>query len=908
MSVTTLKENDLLKKLPYKQITDDGLILLLNCDLARCYEVILPEIFSLSTDQITAVHQGWVKAINGLPNHWTVVQQDWFTYHSHHEEVQPSDSALEQANKKFFNGRQFPLHRCYLYLTRHASAKQVKILESSFLRTNLVDKESNSFKAIEEFNSSCERFADDLRMTERMAVHPIDGDALRGVGEKRGLIEQYLTLDTHPDHCKHIDIDASEPNNIVVGDRYMKMFAIQDMDEFANEVSPYKKFSAFSTERADFNVGAMATLGMLLESDHICTQYIRTMDSKQEQVRLEKIQNQMTAFAKYSRKNDLLAQKIGSYLNEYVEGGTERRIVTAHANILLWDDDKLRLKVKANEALTRIKQLGFVPKVETVNTMLLYMSNLPGNSAELPKESCVQLFTHQAACLMNYESSYRSDPQGVMFTDRINGQPIRVDLSDVPMEKKWVNNRNKFVLGGSGSGKSFLTNGLMRHYAEGNSDIVILDMGDSYRGLCDFFGGIYLKYTDETPIAFNPFKLPNNERYPVRDKIDALVALLFSLWGKEEDGKISKDQFRLESLTLGESIELYYKWINEPENAHIEVKFDTYYEFLGNQFRAHLKAQNFTDKDFNLRTLLLILKHFYKGGQYDFLLNSDIDHTLFEEKFIVFEIDAIKNNPVLYPVVTIIVMEVFISKMLKKKGIRKIMLIEEAWKALSEKKMATFIEYLYRTCRKYYGETWTVTQNPDDILESEFAKKTIVNNADTKLILDLLKFENNLKEIMGMLNFTEHQASQVLSLNPGDELKSSIKRKYKEVYVSYLKYSNVYAFEVSPNEYFTYTTEELEKNTVHEIAAMNDCSTAHAIERIIDQYQGDYKKAYQNEVLSLKSNPLVDTLEKLVETGMDYNEAFCLLRDAYKFNYKRALQEIYNPYVRASQYQQAQVV
>ncbi|MEQ9441007.1 MAG: TraG family conjugative transposon ATPase, partial [Cyclobacteriaceae bacterium] len=560
--------------------------------------------------------------------------------------------------------------------------------------------------------------------------------------------------------------------------------------------------------------------------------------------------------------------------------------------------------IKTNEALTRIKQVGFVPKVETVNTMLLYMSNLPGNSAELPQESRVQLFTHQAACLMNYESTYRSDPHGVMFTDRINGQPIRVDLSDLPMEKKWINNRNKFVLGGSGSGKSFLTNGCMRHYAENDADIVILDMGDSYRGLCDFFGGTYLKYTDENPIAFNPFKLPNNERYPVRDKIDALVALLFSLWGKEEEGKVSKEQFRLESLTLGESIEMYYKWINQPENKHLEVKFDTYYEFLGNQFRNHLKQQNFTDEDFNLRTLLLILKHFYQGGQYDFLLNSDIDHTLFEEKFIVFEIDAIKNNDVLYPVVTIIIMEVFISKMLKKKGIRKIMLIEEAWKALSEKKMATFIEYLYRTCRKYYGETWTVTQNPDDILESEFAKKTIVNNADTKLILDLSKFENNLEDIMRMLNFTEHQANQVLSLNPGDELKARIKRNYKEVYVAYLKYSNVYAFEVSPNEYFTYTTEEREKNAVNEIAAINDCSTAQAIERIITQYHGDYKKAYQHEVQNQQNNPVVDTLEKLHETGLDYHQAYTLLKNVYQFNYKRALQEVYIPYQKGIHYQQ----
>lgn len=96
------------------------------------------------------------------------------------------------------------------------------------------------------------------------------------------------------------------------------------------------------------------------------------------------------------------------------------------------------------------------------------------------------------------------------MVDRLTGKPLHLDISDLPMKKGVITNRNKFILGPSGSGKSFFTNHLTRQYYEQGTHIVLIDTGNSYQGLCEMIrrktageDGIYFTYTDETPIAFN---------------------------------------------------------------------------------------------------------------------------------------------------------------------------------------------------------------------------------------------------------------------------------------------------------------------------------------------------------------------------------------------------------------------
>ena len=383
------------------------------------------------------------------------------------------------------------------------------------------------------------------------------------------------------------------------------------------------------------------------------------------------------------------------------------------------------------------------------------------------------------------------------------------------MKKGVITNRNKFVLGPSGSGKSFFMNHLVRQYYEQNSHIVLVDTGNSYQGLCEMIhrktkgaDGIYYTYSEEKPISFNPF-FTDDYKFNVEKK-DSIKTLLLTLW-KSEDDKITKT----ESGELGSAVSAYIKKIQQDRS--IVPCFDTFYEYMLNDYRAELEKRDIkvSREDFNIDNFLTTLRQYYKGGRFDFLLNSRENIDLLHKRFIVFEIDSIKDNAELFPVVVIIIMEAFINKMRRLKGIRKLLIVEEAWKALTTENMANYLKYMYKTVRKYFGEAIVVTQEVDDIISSPVVKESIINNSDCKILLDQKKYMNKFDGIQAMLGLTEKEKAQILSIN----LSNHPGRKYKEVWIGLNGVqSAVYATEVSPAEYLTYTTEESEKTEVFNLA------------------------------------------------------------------------------------------
>ena len=202
--------------------------------------------------------------------------------------------------------------------------------------------------------------------------------------------------------------------------------------------------------------------------------------------------------------------------------------------------------------------------------------------------------------------------------------------------------------------------------------------------------------------------------------------------------------------------------------------------------------------DFNIDNMLTTMRQYYRGGRYDFLLNSTENIDLLGKRFIVFEIDSIKENRELFPVVTIIIMEAFINKMRRLKGVRKQLIVEEAWKALSSANMAEYLRYMYKTVRKYYGEAIVLTQEVDDIISSPVVKESIINNSDCKILLDQRKYMNKFDQIQALLGLTEKEKSQILSIN----MANNPSRLYKEVWIGLGgTQSAVYATEVSAEEY-----------------------------------------------------------------------------------------------------------
>ena len=513
-----------------------------------------------------------------------------------------------------------------------------------------------------------------------------------------------------------------------------------------------------------------------------------------------------------SRKGaDLL--DIEMYLNEAHSQGV--RSVRCHCNVMAWAESESELKRIRNDVGSQLALMGCTPHHNTVDVPVLFWAAIPGNEADFPAEESFYTFLDQALCLFNEETNYRSSlsPFGIKMSDRLSGIPLHLDISDLPMKRGVITNRNKFILGPSGSGKSYLTNHLVRQYWEQGAHILLVDTGNSYQGLCSLIhaktkgrDGVYFTYTEEAPIAFNPFYVEDGV-YDV-EKRESLKTLLLTLWKRE-----SEEPTRSEEVALSNAVNLYLSKLRADRS--IVPSFDTFYEFVETDYRRLLEQKRVREKDFDLENFLNVLEPYYRGGEYDYLLNSDKQLDLLDKRFIVFELDNISSNKTLLPVVTLIIMETFISKMRRLKGVRKMILIEECWKALTSANMSAYIRYLYKTVRKYFGEAVVVTQEVDDIISSPIVKESIINNADCKILLDQRKYLSKFDGIQRLLGLTDKERAQILSIN----LSNDPKRLYKEVWIGLGGVqSAVYATETSAAEYLCYTTEESEKMQVMELA------------------------------------------------------------------------------------------
>ena len=375
------------------------------------------------------------------------------------------------------------------------------------------------------------------------------------------------------------------------------------------------------------------------------------------------------------------------------------------------------------------------------------------------------------------------------------------------MKKGIITNRNKFILGPSGSGKSFFTNHMVRQYYEQNAHVLLVDTGNSYLGLCEMINrkthgedGIYFTYTTENPIAFNPFYVEGGG-FDIEKK-ESIKTLILTLWKRDDEAPT-----RAEEVALSNAVSSYIELITK--DSSVTPCFNTFYEYVKTDYREHLQEKNVREKDFDIDNFLNVLEPYYKGGEYDYLLNSDKELDLLHKRFIVFELDNIKDHKILFPITTIIIMEVFINKMRKtKRGIRKLILIEEAWKAIASANMADYIKYLYKTVRKYFGEAIVVTQEVEDIISSPIVKESIINNSDCKILLRPKKVPEQIRQHtepfgtdrQGTFTGAFHQPCQ--SSEP--EIQGSLDSLGGTQ-------SAVYATEVSLEEYFTYTTEETER-------------------------------------------------------------------------------------------------
>ena len=776
-----LKATTLENKFPLFTV-ENGCIISKDADITVAFRVELPELFTVTAAEYEAIHSAWNKAVKVLPDYSIVHKQDWFIKENYAPDIQKDDlSFLSRSFERHFNERPFLNHTCYLFLTK--TTKERSRMQSNFstlCRGFLVPKEIKDKETVTKFLEAVGQFESIMNDSGFITLTRLNSDEITGTRETAGIVEKYFSLSqTDTTTLKDISLGADEKK---IGDDILCLHTLSDAEDMPGKVGTDTRYEKLSTDRSDCRLSFASPVGVLLSCNHIYNQYIFIDDHTENLKQFEKMARNMHSLSKYSRANQINKSWIEEYLNEAHSQGLIS--VRCHCNIMAWSDDREELKHH-----------------NTTDTPTLFWAGIPGNQADFPAEESFYTFIEQALCLFTEETNYKSSlsPFGIKMVDRVTGKPLHIDISDLPMKKGIITNRNKFILGPSGSGKSFFTNHMVRQYYEQNAHVLLVDTGNSYLGLCEMINrkthgedGIYFTYTTENPIAFNPFYV--------------------------EDGV-----FDIELIT---------------KDSSVTPCFNTFYEYVKTDYRAHLQEKNVREKDFDIDNFLNVLEPYYKGGEYDYLLNSDKELDLLHKRFIVFELDNIKDHKILFPITTIIIMEVFINKMRKLKGIRKLILIEEAWKAIASANMADYIKYLYKTVRKYFGEAIVVTQEVEDIISSPIVKESIINNSDCKILLDQRKYLNKFDSIQNLLGLTDKERSQVLSIN----LANHPNRKYKEVWIGLGgTQSAVYATEVSLDEYFTYTTEETEKMELFTLSEKLGGNLELAIKRLAESKRNPEK-------------------------------------------------------------------
>lgn len=758
--------------IPYAGIDQSGdyaMLIGLNGEYSVVIEMTNPVIrFSAYPAGYEEFHYLLINIVKILGDGYLLQKQDIISTSPYHAGL-----ATEYLQKKYnahFEGREQLQVKTYLTITRQVKKGAFYVYDA---------------RALQEFKQAVSKVLDIIPAAKALKAPSINK-----------LVLQMLSLEFGQPNIVLNNL-APNDNEIVFGDKAARSITLINIDsiDLPPTVTTHIELNEKESMRG-FPVDFLSFLFKVPGCDVII--FNQVIEIPNQVVTLRKLEQKKKRHAGIpDPANQLCVEDIDQLLADVAR--ENQLLVNCHFNILV-AAPKSTLQKACNFVESSLFQLGIIPSRNAYNQLELFRSVLPGNSIELKPYDLFLTTCEAAACFFFKESLPQDEPSDflIRFTDR-QGIPVGIDPADLPMRTGRINNRNKFVLGPSGSGKSFFMNGLIEQYMLYNMDVVIVDTGHSYSGLCSYYNGKYITYTETTPITMNPFRITEAE-YNIEKK-DFLCTLIGVTW-KGAEGTFNP----VERDVIANVISAYYSSFFAEGG---ELNFNSFYEFALEKI-PQIKEEEKIPFDFD--EFRYVLKKFHKGGEFETILNKETDKSLFTERFIVYEIDSIKESKILFPLVTLTIMDVFIQKMRYRSDRRKALIVEEAWKAIASPLMAGYLLYLYKTVRKFWGEAIVVTQELGDIIGNAVVKDSIVNNSDTICLLDQTKFKDNYNDIASLLSINETERRKIFTINQLDNTEG--RGRFKEVYIRRGAVGEVYGVEVSLHQYLTYTTEKPEKSAV----------------------------------------------------------------------------------------------
>ena len=770
-------------------------------------------------------------------------KQDIFVRKQFANEPEHNQEFLSASYFRYFNGRPYTDSLCYLTITQEAKKSRLFSYDSKKWRDFLV----KIYKVR------------DLLRDSGVQVKFLNK------AEASEYVDRYFAMNFKDRTVSMTNVKADD-ETVSMGDKRCKVYSLVDVDCAAlpSLIRPYTNIEVNNTEMP---VDLVSVVDNIPNAETVVyNQIIFLPSQKRELALLDKKKNRHASIPNPS--NQMAVEDIKQVQD--VIARESKLLVYTHFNMVVGVPADTDLQKCTNHLENAFGRMGIHISKRAYNQLELFVSSFPGNCYSLNEEYDRFLTLSDAAvCLMYKERVQHSEetPIKIYYTDR-QGVPVAIDITGKEGKNKLTDNSNFFCLGPSGSGKSFHMNSVVRQLHEQGTDVVMVDTGNSYEELCEYFGGKYISYTEERPITMNPFRI-NREEMNV-EKTGFLKNLVLLIW-KGTQGTVTKTEDRLIEHVITEYYDAYFNGFegftpqqredlrkslviddrNSSEKRHEsereravriegiidkiegrrkelkveELSFNSFYEYSVQRIPDICEENRITGID--LSTYRYMMKDFYLGGNHEKTLNENMDSSLFDETFVVFEIDSIKDDPLLFPLVTLIIMDVFLQKMRIKKN-RKVLVIEEAWKAIASPLMAEYIKFMYKTARKFWASVGVVTQEIQDIIGSEIVKEAIINNSDVVMLLDQSKFKERFDTIKTILGLTDVDCKKIFTIN---RLENKEGRSFfREVFIRRGTTSGVYGVEEPRECYMTYTTERAEKEALKLYKRELQCSHQEAIE------------------------------------------------------------------------------
>ena len=787
----------------------DGVILSKRGDICVGWEVQLPPAFRCNESGYDSLVGTLAGAIALLPDYTIVHKQDIFMRKRYHAEK--SFGFLEKAYEEHFDGREYLDHRCLLWLS-FSSKKNVRSGSSGLL--GLTGPGLPSAAAIGRCLTAAEQFGAMLGGNSLLSMRRLTEEDIFGA-DKPGLLQDNLNFaDGGADVLSDIQV---APGELRIGDKSIVCHLFADLDQLPGEVASCKRERDLSTENSAVMLSFLNDIGQALDCEHVVNWFCVKEPLKDIHGSLDSKRRQMQSMSARNAENRKYAEEI----NEYLETAAVQQMSTVRCHLNVFSVDE-------NTTTTAISKLGITPVRDTSNAPAQFWTSIPGNESGLAFSEYMTMELQSGLCLNLYDGFDTGIADGVLkMSDRIRLVPQRFDIQEKALDAGLIENYNVFLLGPSGSGKSFFMNKYLRSCYVAGQHCFLIDVGDSYRALCHIIkeesggkDGTYYTFEKRKPISFNPFRNFNRFCQADSEAMNFLFTLMVTLW---KNGKVeissSAEKYVRESISA-----FLRQW-----DQVFDPVFNDYFEFVRDVFGDLLRAEDAGKEYFDLKDYLISLEQFYKGGPYDYLLNSSESVNILEDRFVVFEIDHIKGDPVIYPITTLVIMDAFMEKMTSNSDF-KVMCIEEAWKAIMGTQMATYMLELWKTARKHRTAAMVVTQELKDITSSPIIKDSIVENSGVKILLDQTKYLNRFEELAAQLSLSEDDKGMVLSLNrlkiPG--------ASGREVFFNLgNKKSFVMRLEVSPEERIAFSSAKKDKERLANAVEKSGGSYIKAIKKLV---------------------------------------------------------------------------